>query len=293
MNKKLLLITAIMASLSLAGCKSTPQTKREIGQINFDYKPANQSVNTDKTIAIVSPVFEEVEASSIQSTQQSPLMAMMAQQQTQSRWVNFNSVLYSNYKRRLVSSMVDSFNEIVVDKGFKVSGPYSTFDDITYTDKKTMYLAFTPDLEVYIDQKVASRDCVQSQNYCEDTGTIQVSGSLNVKLIEPLTKQAFMSKRINLGDITTTKEYVKRTYIDGPQQGIVSMALTSAIDAATDAAGVKKEPKPYVDNTDKVLADALNEFYANAMAKVDRYVSSEEILSFEKDVETVKELKRF
>jgi neuraminyllactose-binding hemagglutinin len=286
MHKKISLVLAFFAAtLLLAGCKATPKTQKEVGSVNLNYEVGSKSKNTGKTIAIVSPSFKAIQdGRSAVSTRNYG---------TSENVVDFNSMLYNNYKRRLVSAMSDGFNEIVISKGFKITGPFSSFDDITYTDKKSTYLAFIPDLDIYIDQKPVSRKCSASDNYCEDVGTIEISGSLNLKLIEPMTEQAFLSKRINLSEVSTRRDYVKRFYIDGPQQGLIGMALKSAVDAATSAAGKESSEKPYVDNTDKVLADALNEFYSKAMKKVDRYISTEEIMSFENDVNNVKKLKRF
>lgn len=270
-------------ALGLTACASTstPQPKRDVGTVNFKYAPTDNESPTNKTIAIVSPLFKSVEAQHSQVNQ----FATMVQR---SHTVNFNNDM-GNYNRRLSSSMVNTFNEIVISKGFTISGPYDSFDDITFGDKKTSYLALVPNIEVYIDQKRINAACVQSQNYCEDVGTIQIGGSLNIKLVEPLTGQTFLSKRVNLSDLNQSREYVRRVHQAGPQKGL----LLTAMDAAVDAAVGPAQQKPLIDNTDKVLVDALNEFYAGAMAKVDSYLSREEILSFESDVEKVKELKRF
>jgi hypothetical protein len=39
---------------------------------------------------------------------------------------------------------------------------------------------------------------------------------------------------------------------------------------------------------DKVLTEALNEFYTKAMGKIDKYISQEEMLALEKDVNSAK-----
>lgn len=291
MKKHLIIASCISSVFLLSACGSTPQAKREVGSINFAYQPSETLESTNKTIALVSPTYKTNDIEKGNAGQANSLLAMAMQQRqavNNQRMIQFQQFL-PQYENRLISSMDASFNEIVINKGFKLSGPYQTFDDITYGDKKTSYLALTPDVDVYIDQKRVNFECVASKNYCEDIGTVQIGGSLTIKLIEPMTKQTFLSKRINLSEISKPRDYVKRTYYKGPQQGLLASAVGAAIDAATDDGVVK----PLVDNTDKVLADALNEFYANAMQKVDTYLSREEILSFEEDVTKVKNLKRF
>lgn len=290
MKKSSILILCLTA-IFIVGCKSTPPTKKDVGQTNFQYKPTSQAPKNSKIIAIVSPEFKSASVQDNSQRDSSNLMRLINAQNTNVDYANFNREM-SNRHSRLRSSMANTFNEIIISKGFNILGPYDTFDDITYTDKKTTYLALVPNLEVYIDQKPISRECNSSKNYCEDVGTVQVSGSLNFKLIEPMTKQTFMSKRINLAQLTAQRDYEKRWYVEGPSQGLIGMAISAAVDAAVDAT-TDSEPKPFIDNTDKVLADALNEFYAKAMAKVDTFISAEELLSYEKDVTSVKNLKRF
>ncbi|CCQ10483.1 hypothetical protein PALB_13500 [Pseudoalteromonas luteoviolacea B = ATCC 29581] len=287
MNKKRYLLTVVLACAALSACKSTPQAKKEISNVNFVYTPVSNAPKTDKTIAIVSPVYES-SAGQLSSSADKNLTALYANQlgQSNSVQVNFNHSM-NQYTRRLVAAMSDSFNEIVIKKGFKIAGPYTTFDDITYTDKKSAYLALVPNLEIFIDQKRTSNECGRS--YCEDVGSIKVSGTLNVKLIEPMTGQTFLSKRINLADLTESKVYTKRWHYQQQSNSLVGLALNAAIDATAD----ESKDKPLIDDTDKVLVDALNEFYAKAMSKVDSYLSHEEILSFSGDVEKVKGLKRF
>ena len=41
------------------------------------------------------------------------------------------------------------------------------------------------------------------------------------------------------------------------------------------------------------MTEAINEFYAQAMTKIDRYLATEEIMAYQKDIESLKNLKRF
>ncbi len=279
-------ILIALACITLAGCANKP-VQRETGIVNFSYTPTSSSQKTDKIIAIVSPSisskagagFSQVKASN--NLQNVNLLLLASRRHNRSN-VDFARIL-SNYSPRLTSSMESGFNELIISKGFTISGPYQTFDDITYSDKKASYLALVPDLNIFIDKKAEKITCSSTNGYCEDFGTIQVGGFLNIKLIEPLTKQTFFSKRINLSKLTAQREYVKREAYRDPSTGLVGMAFNS----------LAADKKPLIDNTDKALVDVLNEFYSKAMKKVDEYISTEEVMSFEKDVIAIKNLKRF
>ncbi len=286
--RKLMALVAVCSLASLSACTSTPQTKKEVGQLNFSYKPSGQEKKVDKIISIVSPSYKsasEEATNNQQSYSQPSLMALASMNAKNAKRanVNFNKNL-GHYGNRLTSAMGETFHEIIISKGFKISGSYETFDDITYGDKKTSYLALVPDLNIYVDQKIKSKECSNSNGYCENVGTIQIGGSLNIRLIEPLTKQTFFSKRINLSKLTAPKDYVQRYHYRAKSDSLLGMAVNSL------TAGDKK---PLIDNTDKVLVEALNEFFAKSMKKVDGYISTQEVMSFEKDVMAIKNLKRF
>jgi len=47
-------------------------------------------------------------------------------------------------------------------------------------------------------------------------------------------------------------------------------------------------PDKLLDDTDKVLVDAINDFFAKAMAKLNQFIYREEIISFAGDVNELK-----
>lgn len=272
-NIKMLVAASFLTVL--AGCST--MTNKEVGQIDFNYEVPTQEKNTGKLIAVVSTDFKETQASAPAATA-NPFLAMaMANAANSSVNVNFNANFNQSYKNELLASLQNTFNEIISKKGFRTS-EYSTFDDMTYTDKKNTYLASVPKLSLVIAQKVTKQEC--KHGYCTDQGVIQVTGELNVSFIEPLTQQVFINKRINLSDFNISKEYIRQ--VDSPvNQGF--MALLNQL----------FKPKTYQDNTDKVLTEALNEFYKKAAEKIAAYVSREEFLSLESDINSLKDIKRF
>jgi neuraminyllactose-binding hemagglutinin len=269
-------VVVIGAVLLLAACAPTP-IKKEIGAVNFEYKPTENLAPVNKSIAVVSPDFgADITAQNNQP--RTPMEAMlMANQQ---RKLDFNQRFYNGYRPQLAAAFQNSFNELISSKGFKTMGPYASADEITYTDKKTQYLAAIPKLRFLIDQKGANSGC--DATVCQDQGEIQITGELAISLVEPLTGQALINKRINLSDFQIRKQYLRQWKNPTSNSSLVNMAISAA-------AG----PKELVDNTDKVMTEALNEFYAQSMAKIDKLISQEELLSFEKDIGELKNAKRF
>jgi neuraminyllactose-binding hemagglutinin len=187
---------------------------------------------------------------------------------------NFSRKFHGNYKARLVDAMKDSLQELLSRKGFKTKGPYATFDEITYGDKKTIYLASVPSIKLYFDDKPTQQEC--SFKYCSTEGQIQITGELTYKLIEPLTGQALLNRRINLSNFAISKIYRHDALTESGEIGSISST-----------------PPELFTNADKVLVEAINEFFAKAMDKLHKLISREEIISFAGDVKQLKKTKRF
>lgn len=288
MNKQITLslkVTAIGLMLSMMGCTTLViPVNSATGNLNLNYRPGTASHTTGKAIAIVSPEFAGTDAPA--ASQPTPSLmtvfgTMVNMPVAQSRFQP--QIAYQNtYRPRLKDSMVSGIQEIISNKGFGIKGPYATFDDMSYGDKKDTYLAAVPTLKIYFDAKPQQVACVGQAAICTDQGTFTVTGELVYRMIEPLTGQAIMTKRVNLSDFNITRSYF-RQYQWRTNMGDFLSYLFAKLSA----------PASLSDNTDAVMTDAINEFYRKAMTKIDTMVSTGEILSYEGDVRQLKELKRF
>lgn len=170
--------------------------------------------------------------------------------------------------------------EIITRKGFKLKGPYEAFDDITYRDKKMIYLAIVPKMEINIGRTIQNRQ--NHKLYYHEDGIINMSGSLILSVDEPMTGQTFIKKRISLDNLNIQEPYIfekQTSYGDG---SIIGKALDS-LDA----------DKVLQNNVEAAQARALSKFYKNAMSKIETYLDREEMISFKEDILKLKGLKRF
>jgi neuraminyllactose-binding hemagglutinin len=281
--KKILLVIKLtlvgtVLSIGFSGCGTKIAVKKEIGQLNFKYQIKNQKPRVNKKIAIVSPTFSKVKIRRIKEIR-NPFTGEILN--IGSRNINFNRLFNNSYRDRLAKSMSLGFEDLMSKKGFIIGGKYETFDDMTYPERKSTYMALTPIININIDKKPTEQK--RHRLYYSEKGEIQVSGELIIKMIEPLSKQMFISKRINLSDFNIRKPYIHEAQFKSKTSrgfGVGSM-ISGTIDKAS-------APSSLRDNTDKVLTEALNEFYQKAMPKIEKYISQEEILSLEKDVNSAK-----
>ena len=243
--------------------------KKETGHLNLEAPQIKQAPQTGKVLGIVDPQFHYKEYND----------------EIDDNTISFrNSYTFSPskyfkkyYEDRLKRALETSIQTILLKKGFKLQGPYATFDDITYQDKKKMYLAVIPQVNLDIKKVVNEKRC--DIVYYTEKGTIYFGGDIIVTLEEPLTRQIFMKKRINLSDVNIAEPYIIQ-YKVGQCPPYIN---TSSV----------KIPKYLVNNVDKAMTDGINKFYKYAVNKINKYLDREEILSYQKGVEQLKKLKRF
>ena len=91
-----------------------------------------------------------------------------------------------------------------------------------------------------------------------------------------------MKKRINLSDKSIAEPYIIQYQI-----------RTATGDMVTDLINKASAPKYLVNNVDKAMTDGINKFYSYTINKLNKYLDREELLSYEKDIKQLKQLKRF
>ncbi len=257
------ILTLFLIILTLCAC--APQNAyimKEPGTLNLAYDfPQTKSKPTNLSIAIVSP----------QMAGDPKMNNMYVNMNAAQPWQNpyfFNSRFWA-YKDQVTTGFANGLQELISRKGFNIKGPYATFDDLTFTDKKEAYLALIPTMTVNIEKKGVQGG--RNFDVYSETGVIQVNGELRLDFIEPMTKEKVLVQRINLSSLNVQKPYkIQRTL------------------GALAALAVKSE-----DTSDQAIADACNEFYQKAMAKIWEFVSEEELLGYKKQIQDLKGLKRF
>ena len=278
--KKIILvgISGLIASSLLSGCATKVPVKKEIGQLNLESPVIKQEPKTNKILGIVDPQFNY---KTYEQNKQASFNGF---------GLNINPGAYytfapskyfqKNYESTLKRALETSVQNILLKKGFKLEGPYASFDDITYQDKKKIYLSVIPQINLDIKKIVSQKTC--NDLYCTEKGTIYFGGDVIITLEEPLTKQIFMKKRINLSDKSIAEPYIIQYQI-----------RTATGDMVTDLINKASAPKYLVNNVDKAMTDGINKFYSYTINKLNKYLDREELLSYEKDIKQLKQLKRF
>ena len=260
---KTISIFILSSALLLFACAPTANIKREAGMLNLNYTfPEITPKTTSLAIAVVSPTIADKDFSG-------------SNRYVGNLTTDFNFRFYRDYIGQLKAGFSNAFQELVVKKGFNIKGPFPSFDELTFKDKRDAYLALVPALDVAIEKLSVRENCEALTNVCTETGIMQIGGELRLDFIAPMTKEKVLVRRINLSTFRIQKDYkIERPPLSGFGSLISGM-------------------REFVDTSDKALADASNEFFKKSMEKIWDFVSTEELIRYKNQVSVLKNLKRF
>jgi hypothetical protein len=175
MKTLLILFSALLAVFFIQGCTPQGATMKETSYVpTFKYSPPTTSApaSANVTFAIVNATYSENQP----WTSQSP---------------------FNDFSR----NMALDFQELLAARGFTVKGPFSSYDELAYPDKKGSDLVLQPSLEVKLDEsnmKVHEQVNLLGPNTFYYEGSIVISGRVTLSLMEPLSKERMWFKSVEI-----------------------------------------------------------------------------------------------
>jgi hypothetical protein len=167
-------------------------------------------------------------------------------------------------------NMTTDFEAIVSARGFRMRGPFRTFDELTFPDKSESDLILTPKIEIDfngVGQTVSSTDIFSTISY-RWRGTVNLGGRITLNLNESLSNERMWTKSIELPTIALP--YESKKYPQPVAWGGI--------------------PEPALNN---LIATILQNYYTLTMDKVWVYLDPKEMALVKKQAQTLKEKKRY
>lgn len=163
----------IMVSVGLlAGCMGAvePQIIKPAPQ--FSWEPPTKENPQNLTIALVHPFFGSD--------------------------AKFMSYSKNPYLKAFLDSVQTDLQRTLITKGFNVTGPFESFDVMTFPNKKDAALALMPEFVLVIDEKYTDSYRNADGSYFRMKGTIAMNGFIKFTMIEPISEQKIWVKKINV-----------------------------------------------------------------------------------------------
>jgi len=247
-----LLITATLFAVN--GCAPTAPkaTAPAIPPPTFDFTPPQTAEpgSTNVVLALVNPSYSETDPT---------------------RSAVFAFYPFADFQK----NMGRDFEELLVARGFTLTGPFPSREEMTFPDKNGCDLVLMPSLDVSVTfPRVQAESVVMllEPTKYKVVGEASVTGRITLNLLESLSGEKMWSKSIN---------------------------IPAAAQAVTFAGDNRYETPPAasVDVTDRglhrALAPALSQAYAAVMDATWKYFDPQEIAVVKREAMPVKEKKRY
>lgn len=118
-----------------------------------------------------------------------------------------------------IKSMGNDFEEMLTARGYTIKGPFNTFDEMVYSEKKTTDLALHPEVDIEFSGRPIHQQLNVMNNkffYYVD-GEIKITGKINLVFYEPQTKTKVWVKSVPFEETTFhvkgAKKYAQPTFI--------------------------------------------------------------------------------
>ncbi len=233
--------------------RKQPPTAKE--NYNFHWSPQQQQPDPSVklTIAVVKPNFDK-ESTIVEAGQ-----------------------LYRKFAKGFQRSMAVDMDKCLITKGIKVQGPHDTWDDMTYPDKQTADLAFTPQVFLTATIKYEPDGDVEG-DYIQRPFNMNVQGHIAYELREPLSNQKLWIKKLELEPI----DY----------RWVECYEAIPIWDAQGNFHG-HSAGKLLYDGKQDAMANVMEKWYPTIMDKAWTYMNTDEMMNMKPQVEEIRKSKRY
>ncbi len=242
------LVTASVL-LAVLGCVTTSQEPEETYTPTFDYAPPSQATPRSAKVAFI-VVGAQVVGPPVDIFQQ------------------------------FAANLPADFQEMLLARGFSVRGPFPTYDEVTYPDKKNSDLVLMPRMTFTVDtsglrwsEDVASTIFLASKGaaYYKPHGNLTLSGHLDLIVSESLSNEKMWSKSVSIPAVTIPINSGSASY---PSKSVPLQILLEHEN------GLRSE-----------LARKLDQIYKETLSRAWSYLDPEEMRGVKKESLQIRERK--
>lgn len=238
-----------LITLFMAGCFAPKQVSQPKQTFNFAYTPkeSNKPGSAKMVIAFVKPYY----ATSFTSA---------------------NGELFSRFR----DALGNDIEQLLIAKGFSMKGPYASYDEMIFEDKKTVEMAIYIEIAPSFTAQEGGWKMNVSllgpkYNTYSYSGTASLIGKINISGVEPLTNQKIWAKSVSIPNVENIPIETSVKY----NHQLTSFELIN-------------DPGVY-----NALGKALTAQYAGIMDKISDHFNVEELNSLKQQIKELKSKKGY
>jgi len=245
--KHVRLLAVALTAMAVFGCASgAPKQAAEPEMLpSFDFAPPSNATpdSTSVSFCLVKPQFPEV-------------------------WQK-DLITYYPFNK-FSQNMGSDFEEILSARGFRMRGPFATYDEMSFPDKSQSDLTLMPKIEFDfspVGVQQAGKDLLGTPWY-RWKGTVKLGGRITIAVNETLSNERMWSKSVELPARSFAYESPK---YGGPMQGL-------SLDDVKLA---------------NLLAKNMQDYYTMTMTEVWKYLDPQEMAMIKKQAMPLKDKVRY
>jgi len=204
-----------------------------------------------------------------------------------------NTGLGSQYQKDFVKAFSSGLEKIFISKGMKVSGPYDSYEEMTYPERSRCSFLVQPVVKLIFRASLANKrrleeyDGPEGQGYTYLGGDFELvtSAEMEYVILDPLTQEKLERHKISTDPVGEKALGIFVQYVTRNSKGEITQKSWVPI--------WKDSHHRQEDNTVIIMGKSLDKLFTQYMAKVDGLVSVEEFNHLNQFKEELKERKRY
>jgi hypothetical protein len=236
--KKFVKVSSLSAFLFFVGCSPTQQIVRQNGVYSWN-EPKGTKI--DVTLGILESSYSY---------------------QTQTSFVQSGQPQSVN---EFASAFNKNFYDMMIDKGINTLGPFKNLDEMTFPEKKNSDLVVSPEINFVFSTKQLSAQA--KMNSAAYTYNISIGGTLDISILEPLSKERMWLKKLDLKDLQKTITFE----LKGSQNSDENLMI-------------------YINNT---YIELLTNFFNSSYPTISKYFNAEELFVLKKQSQELRGKKSY
>jgi hypothetical protein len=175
--------------------------------------------------------------------------------------------------------MANDIEELLIDRGFRLKGPYQSFDEMVFNDKKDADVA----IEIEINPTFSAAQggwkmrtpfslAKNPPSYYFFEGSVSLIGKINITCYEPLSKEKLLVKSVDIPSVTNISLTTYSKSFDRPEFDRTFF----------------NDPNVY-----NSLGKALQEQYKGILSKIDVHFDPQEFAALKPQIKELKAKKAY
>ena len=202
-------------------------------------------------------------------------------------------------------SLLSDFNAVLIAKGYGVTGPYDSIDDMTFGEKQRASLVLVPTVTLdvaFTDGGAAPFSTIRSATgqhhgnfqvhratqYSRIPTRVTVNGFIELVLYEPLSEQKMWVKKIEV-----PFQSVDSVYYRADSRDFYFATVGEAVTGRGRVVGSAQEIPPQYDQRPHAVAQVLQGAYEPQLSQFSRYFDPQEITHVMTEAEEARSRARF